>query len=39
MSYWFFAGGGLLVLLSSFATDAGGVATGWYLYPPLSGSW
>ena len=37
MSYWFFAGGGLLVLLSSFATDAGGVATGWYLYPPLSG--
>ena len=30
-------GGGLLVLLSSFATDAGGVATGWYLYPPLSG--
>jgi cytochrome c oxidase subunit I len=38
MSYWFFAGGGLLVLLSSFATDAGGVATGWYLYPPLSES-
>ena len=35
--YWFFAGGGLLVLLSSFASDAGGVATGWYLYPPLSG--
>ena len=23
-SYWFFAAGGLLVLLSSFATDAGG---------------
>jgi len=37
MSYWFFVGGGVLVLLSSFATDAGGVATGWYLYPPLSG--
>ena len=37
MWYWFFAGGGVLVLLSSFATDAGGVATGWYLYPPLSG--
>ena len=37
MGFWFFAGGGLLVLLSSFASDAGGVATGWYLYPPLSG--
>ena len=24
-------------MLSSFATDAGGVATGWYMYPPLSG--
>ncbi|MEZ0233603.1 MAG: cbb3-type cytochrome c oxidase subunit I, partial [Actinomycetota bacterium] len=38
MGFWFFAGGGLLVLLSSFASDAGGVATGWYLYPPLSGA-
>jgi cytochrome c oxidase subunit I len=33
LSYWFFAGGGLLVLIAGL----GGAAQGWYSYPPLSG--
>ena len=37
MSYWFFAFGGVLVLLSGFASQGGGAAMGWYAYPPLSG--
>ena len=36
LSYWCFAGGGLLVLLSGFAAAGGGTATGWTAYPPLS---
>ena len=32
LSYWFFAGGGLLVLLGGLT----GAAMGWYAYPPLS---
>jgi cytochrome c oxidase subunit 1 len=36
-SYWTYASGGLLVLLSSFATAGTGAAMGWYAYPPLSG--
>jgi cytochrome c oxidase subunit I len=36
MSYWFFAGGGLLVLLSGFASAGGGAAMGWTNYTPLS---
>ncbi|MGZ5128822.1 MAG: cytochrome c oxidase subunit I [Actinomycetota bacterium] len=36
LSYWAFAGGGLLVLLSGFAAAGGGTATGWTAYPPLS---
>ena len=38
LSYWTFAGGGLLVLLSGFAAAGGGTATGWTAYPPLSES-
>jgi cytochrome c oxidase subunit I len=34
---WFFTGGGLLILLSGFASAGGGAAMGWYAYPPLSG--
>ena len=37
LSYWFFVGGGLLVLVSGFASAGGGAAQGWYAYPPLSG--
>ncbi len=37
LSYWFFVGGGLLVLLSGFASAGGGAQTGWYMYAPLSG--
>jgi cytochrome c oxidase subunit 1 len=37
MSYWFFLFGGVLVLLSGFASQGGGAAMGWYAYPPLSG--
>ena len=38
LSYWFFVGGGLLVLLSGVRTRPGGGAqTGWYMYAPLSG--
>jgi cytochrome c oxidase subunit 1 len=36
-SFWFFAAGGVLVLLSAFASAGGGAAMGWYAYPPLSG--
>ncbi len=36
-SYWFYAAGGLLVLVSGFASAGGGAAMGWYAYPPLSG--
>jgi cytochrome c oxidase subunit 1 len=36
LSYWFFVGGGALVLLSGFASAGGGAAMGWYAYPPLS---
>jgi len=38
LSYWFFAAGGVLVLLSGFASVGGGAAMGWYAYPPLSES-
>jgi cytochrome c oxidase subunit 1 len=37
MSYWFFVFGGVLVLMSGFASQGGGAAMGWYAYPPLSG--
>jgi cytochrome c oxidase subunit 1 len=37
ISYWFFVGGGVLILLSGFASAGGGAAQGWYSYPPLSG--
>jgi cytochrome c oxidase subunit 1 len=36
LSYWFFAGGGILVLLAGFATAGGGAAMGWTAYAPLS---
>ncbi len=36
-SYWFFLGGGILVLLAGVASAGGGAAMGWYAYPPLSG--
>ncbi len=36
-SYWFFLGGGILVLLSGVASAGSGAAMGWYAYPPLSG--
>jgi cytochrome c oxidase subunit I len=36
MSYWFYVGGGAVVLLSAFAAVGGGAAQGWYAYPPLS---
>ncbi len=35
-SYWFFAGAGLLILLSGVASTGGGAAMGWYAYTPLS---
>src|SRR6266545_3679981 len=35
-SYWFFAGAGLLILLSGAASTGGGAAMGWYAYTPLS---
>jgi len=35
-SYWFFAGAGLLILLSGVASAGGGAAMGWYAYTPLS---
>jgi cytochrome c oxidase subunit 1 len=35
MSYWFFLGGGL-VLMGSFLVDGGPAQGGWYQYPPLS---
>ena len=37
LSYWCFAGGGLLVLLSGFAAAGGGTATGWYRVPAAVG--
>ena len=37
LSYWFFVGGGVLILLSGFASAGGGAAMGWTAYPPLSG--
>jgi cytochrome c oxidase subunit I len=37
MSFWFYAMGGLLILLSAFASAGGGAAMGWTAYPPLSG--
>jgi len=37
LSYWFYAGGGSLVLLSAVASASGGAGMGWYAYPPLSG--
>jgi cytochrome c oxidase subunit I len=36
LSYWFFVGAGLLILLSGVASAGGGAAMGWYAYPPLS---
>jgi cytochrome c oxidase subunit I len=36
LSYWFFAAGGVIVLLSGFAAVGGGAAMGWTAYPPLS---
>jgi cytochrome c oxidase subunit 1 len=40
LSYWFYAFGGGIVLLSAFASAGGGAAMGWYAYPPLSdGRW
>ena len=38
LSYWFYAAGGVLVILSGFASVGGGAAMGWYAYPPLSES-
>jgi cytochrome c oxidase subunit I len=36
LSFWFFAGAGLLILLSGVASAGGGAAMGWYAYTPLS---
>jgi cytochrome c oxidase subunit 1 len=36
ISYWFFAAGGVLILLAGFASVGGGAAMGWTAYPPLS---
>ena len=36
LSYWFYLGGGTLVLLAGFAAAGGGAKTGWYIYSPLS---